>query len=421
MRKLEENILEVKFGEISLILLCRLQAQSSQPKRPYSGTATWKSQEGATAINYDQMKKEMEGGTPHHNVRPSSANRLPKTENRSTTSKNLAVASVLYICPCCPMTLPKSEMNDHLLECLKKELDSEPLMIAVTMIHSLNKGKTLVDGCIHILGQYLQNIIDHPGEEKYRKIRRGNKTFQKKVAPLIGVEDFLLKGVGFELMKLPQTIDGETSEHEFYVLNDAAASNTEQLTVAKQMLLEAEPLEITLDRNVRVFEPSSIAKKIELPSDFYSVTSAEIQKEQIQRTTEIEKSQQLRTKAMREADSNPKRNYPYTLLRIRFPDGILLQGTFSSGETLDSVRKFIQGHLHLDWMPFTLVDSIGKSFTDESATLQTLKLAPSALLNFLLDSSVGAEIASSSPDGKIKYLKDEYLMLIQHLDSPRSS
>ena len=45
------------------------------------------------------------------------------------------------------------------------------------------------------------------------------------------------------------------------------------------------------------------------------------------RTETVERNAELRTKAMREAEDQKRmRRYRYCLVRIRFPDGILLQG-----------------------------------------------------------------------------------------------
>jgi len=45
--------------------------------------------------------------------------------------------------------------------------------------------------------RYLDNIIEHPDEEKYRKIRKNNKVFCEKVAPAEGCEEFL-EACGFK-------------------------------------------------------------------------------------------------------------------------------------------------------------------------------------------------------------------------------
>ena len=46
------------------------------------------------------------------------------------------------------------------------------------------------------------------------------------------------------------------------------------------------------------------------------------------RTEEVEKNSQLRTRAMREAEKRPSKIYRFTLVRIRLPDGIILQGAY---------------------------------------------------------------------------------------------
>ncbi|CAI8058542.1 UBX domain-containing protein 6 [Geodia barretti] len=45
------------------------------------------------------------------------------------------------------------------------------------MIHTLCTDQNRRKNCIETLCKYLDNIIEHPGEQKYRKIRTGNKTF----------------------------------------------------------------------------------------------------------------------------------------------------------------------------------------------------------------------------------------------------
>lgn len=45
------------------------------------------------------------------------------------------------------------------------------------------------------------------------------------------------------------------------------------------------------------------------------------------RSTEVDRNSQLRTRAMRERDEkNTIRIYRFTLLRVKFPDGYVLQG-----------------------------------------------------------------------------------------------
>ena len=51
--------------------------------------------------------------------------------------------------------------------------------------------------CVDTLVKYLDNIINNPADEKYRKIRKSNKAFTERVASLEGT-DIYLSAVGFQ-------------------------------------------------------------------------------------------------------------------------------------------------------------------------------------------------------------------------------
>lgn len=136
----------------------------------------------------------------------------------------------------------------------------------------------------------------------------------------------------------------------------------QSLELHKQQLLNAEPVRALLARQRRLFRPSPLASQFQLPGDFFSLTAEEIKREQrlrcargivggrrgsltlpevpqpapthapqhtlsVPRSEAVERLSVLRTKAMREKDEQRDlRRYTYTLLRVRFPDGCLLQG-----------------------------------------------------------------------------------------------
>ena len=121
----------------------------------------------------------------------------------------------------------------------------------------------------------------------------------------------------------------------------------------------------------------------ELPADFFNLTKEEVcenfkrllnffnffetfqlKAEQQRRTEILEREGILRTKAMREKEeAKAKRRYKYCLIRVRFPDGWVLQGTFSVYETLSQVMELVTESLSSP-LPYILVDSA----TGESAT-----------------------------------------------------
>lgn len=114
---------------------------------------------------------------------------------------------------------------------------------------------------------------------------------------------------------------------EFYVLSEAALDQPQSLEQHKEQLLRAEPVRATLARQRLVFQPSPLASHFDLPADFFSLTAEELKREQRLRSEAVERLSVLRTKAMREREEQREmRKYTYTLLRVRFPDGCLLQG-----------------------------------------------------------------------------------------------
>ena len=385
-------------------IFLRLQQQQTKTKKPTSHTASWK--------HKTEIEKEL--------AQAAQQPQQPKQPTTIVKDHSLAVDGLFFTCPVYPACLPFDKIHEHVRQSLLKDLEDEPLMISVTLIHTLNRDKIKKEAAITILCKYIQNIIDHPGEEKYRKIRKGNKVFQEKVIPIVGVSEFLTKGVGFEIQSVPTSPTGAASaegiNEEFFVLNECAASNTELLETIKEMLVNAEGLEIVLDRNMRIFSPSSKATQIAVPDSFFSVKSDELKRMQAQLTETAEKSKEMRTKAMRDADSGPKKVYKYCIIRIRFPDGLLIQGTFKASEKLSDVKDFVKEQLALDWLPFDLVDSIGRPFsTETTASLSGLKLTPAAVLNFRLDQNVMDEISASSPGGRVVFLKNEVLALVTDL------
>lgn len=127
---------------------------------------------------------------------------------------------------------------------------------------------------------------------------------------------------------------------EFYVLSEAALAQPQSLERHKEQLLGAEPLRATLARQRRIFRPSALASQFDLPADFFSLTAEEVKREQRLRSEAVERLSVLRTKAMREKEEQREmRKYTYTLLRVRLPDGCLLQGARRLPRAPGSVGK----------------------------------------------------------------------------------
>lgn len=77
----------------------------------------------------------------------------------------------------------------------------------------------------------------------------------------------------------------------------------------------------------------SVAAKIELPDSFYKRSVDEVRRDAELRRKKFEESQLLIPKSLKEKQAKAaKRRYTRTIIRIQFPDGIVLQGVFAPWE-----------------------------------------------------------------------------------------
>lgn len=166
--------------------------------------------------------------------------------------------------------LPRTEWKAKIKEFLYDQLENERGLTSCLIILNCNT-KEKSSACIETLTKYLENIIQHPDEEKYRKIRRTNRIFSEKIQPVEGALDFLF-AAGFT----EQEIDGEP----FLIHSDESHSNgIEILNELLEALHHSEIIPLELDRNIQILLPSQ-TKKCELPSDFYRISLEELRREQ---------------------------------------------------------------------------------------------------------------------------------------------
>jgi len=314
------------------------------------------------------------------------------------------VNAILYKCPLIgDQVLPKDEMLKCIRTFLYSQLDEEPGLTSCLIIRTFNKDQEKVQLAIDTLCKYLDNILQNPAEEKYRKIRKSNKAFQERVASIEGTELFI-EACGFKT----ESID----DQEFWVYKNPqeASGDFETLEMLKEALVGAEPIRAELDRGLRVLLPSQLQKTIALPPDFFALSPEELKKEQQLKSELAERESMLRTKAMREREEmKERRKYRFALIRIRFPDGLVLQGTFSVYEKLRQVEDFVSEALEHP-LPFVLVDSASGQRLDEhsvkDSTLIDLGLIPASILNFSWHPEVADEIKQQLGSNTI-YLKDD--------------
>lgn len=352
-----------------------------------------------------QAKKELE----REEQAASAANKLRDTYSEKPLIEcEVAPAggsSVLYKCPLIgDQVLPKEEMRQAIKDFLYSQIEGEPGLTACLIIHTLNTDSEKVKICVETLCKYLDNIMQNPTEEKFRKIRQSNKAYQERIAVLEGTSLFL-QSAGF----MSQTLD----EQEFWVFPQN--SDLEGLQVLKEALLGAEPIRAELDRAIKVLMPRQAQTPISLPPDFFNLSPEELKREQQLKSELAERETMLRTKAMREREEmKERRKYRFCLIRVRFPDGLVLQGTFGVYEKFQNVEDFVSECLEHP-LPFILYDAAasGQAMDQECKenSLMELALVPTSILSFAWHPDVAEEVKSQLGPNAV-YLRDDITALI---------
>uniref|UniRef100_A0A8D2PPF3 UBX domain-containing protein 6 n=1 Tax=Zosterops lateralis melanops TaxID=1220523 RepID=A0A8D2PPF3_ZOSLA len=305
-----------------------------------------------------------------------------------------SVSGVYFTCPLTGAVVRKDQREKQLREAIQAYFSVDPVAASIMEIQTFNKDREKVRACVETMAKYLDNIYLHPEEEKYRKIKLQNKVFQERISCLEGTHKFF-QAVGFETKTLP--VPGQETTEDFYVLKEEMLGRLEELKEHKEQLLGSEPLRAQLHRQLTVFRPSPAAARFELPQDFFSLTAEELRREQRLRTEAVEKAAMLRTRAMREKEEQREmRKYNYTLLRVRFPDGYILQGTFYARESVSVLYNFVREALRDDWLPFELLGPGGLKLTDENLAFNECGLVPSALLSLAWDAAVMADVEAAA-------------------------
>lgn len=302
----------------------------------------------------------------------------------------------------------RDQMKSKIKEFLYSQLDcGERGLTAVLIIHTCNSPRERVATCVETLGKYIDNIVSNPTELKFRKIRKCNKAFQERVASLEGTAEFL-EGCGFQTRQL----EGQDGAMEEFWLFPEENSNIDLLSTMIDSLRGAEPVVAELDRATKIISPGEKIENKRLPQDFFSHSADEVKKEQERRSEVVEREGMLRTKVMREKEeAKSRRKYKFCLIRVRFPDGWVLQGTFSVMESLSAVSEFVGEHLETP-LPHQLADSVtGVRFVGDAleSSLLDLGLVPASLVNFCWDPEIEADLAASG--GTVGYLREDLTRL----------
>ncbi|KAF6029257.1 UBXN6 [Bugula neritina] len=352
-----------------------------------------------------QVKREMEDERRLREEVVSLSSR-PKEVHADSSHVTASCGGVFFTSHLLPGVMAsKQEVDEKIKAYLTEQLKEDAEMASALLIHTVNKDVEKVRVCIETLCRYIDNLLENPGVEKFRKIRCSNKAFQERVASVTGGTQFLLCA-GYEQARLPGP---NNAEEDFFIISEESSIDIEKLNLLKEVLINSEPIRAELWRAVRLFHcPTTYGSRFgELPDEFYAVSKEEIKREQQAKRDAVEKLGMLRTKAMRERDELKElRRYRYTLLRIRFPGDIYLQAIFKANEKLQDLLNFLKEYLLFDWIPFWILSPSGQKLTNEEKTLAELQLVPACVINFAYDK----ELFSEALQGKSSHVLQQSIL-----------
>lgn len=146
-----------------------------------------------------------------------------------------------------------------------------------------------------------------------------------------------------------------------------------------------EDASLNVQRNLRVWgvralQSAGRREAVELPDEFYEVTPDDLKAAQSTTQKRKQMDEQLMTRDMRERH---KKRYLATKLRVKMPDRIEIEGTFSVLETIGDVVQFVREQLRDANLPFYLFVTPPRTVLSEyqlDATLGELELVPAAVI-----------------------------------------
>lgn len=319
----------------------------------------------------------------------------------------------MFQCPVCSKWFnSEHEVSAHVENCLEnnptdeaeKNLleESEARNGLVNQLGIFLSGSPSI-GTFEILLKLLKNIVNDPRNEKFRRIRMSNPKIQETVGMAVGGVE-LLESVGFKfqaegqdvwgVMEMPSIEGLSVITHAIALLEPHVVSPISSSSVSsdrqKSATLEAKKI----DRQVRVFFSASenMAARIELPDSFYDLSVAEVRREAESRKKKIEDSQLLIPKSFREKQAkSARKRYKAAVIRIQFPDGVVLQGVFLPKEPTTALYEFVGSAIKEGCLEFELLTPalpkrrVIPRFAKTGERMPTLEdedLVPTALVKF---------------------------------------
>ena len=285
--------------------------------------------------------------------------------------------------------LKEKEEREKALAAEDEDPAMAPLNDAVARVAAHADAEASAGLLLRIVG----NALNNPGEPKYRRVRLANPKIAAAVLDVDGGVD-VLECAGF---RLAFEDDGGEGDPRVMVLDDAA--DPAPLSAAFRRLAKLAP-EVAArlaapaqrqpppppdpakppaaGRRARAFTPAEVcaAAVADLGDEYFQRTPEEIQAEVARKRAQRERDSVLTTRAWKdknrfgwEGDAGSREGGSFdagkpAVVRVRMPDGVVLQGDFGRREPAGAVREFVASALREPHRTFSL-SFLGKPVTED--------------------------------------------------------
>lgn len=186
------------------------------------------------------------------------------------------------------------------------------------------------------------------------------------------------------------------------------------------------------ERNALVFNQAGAQAlpRDELPDNFFDLTvqdAKNLLRDATRLLAELDEAPLL-TLAQRKLDEDKRilhhlHKYRKTVIRIQFPDQLVLQGLFGPLETVQTVKDFVKIYLADQNAQFILYTTPPRTVLDPAARLIDINLVPSAILHYSGESALKTELENKLTDPRaagIQAVKSRIAMTRQDLSDLES-
>lgn len=323
----------------------------------------------------------------------------PSTEERAPTNQQALLEKLEAKKPKKPP--PKVSLTEHLRRCeesrrnaplqfcqdvptpVKEEDDVEEDMNL--QISILISNPELSDGAVGLLRRVLRNLILSPNEVKYQKLKTTNAKVQEGLVRVPGAVEFLAL-CGFVEKEEQLVYEGASSmelpRKGLTLLNQHFPEEVKQANKPEVQRPETPPAVDVPKRERRtqllLMKP---AADTTVPDWFFERTGAEIKHEYFSMIRRREQDETFMSRDQREKLKQPAVQYEYAVVRVRLPEGVLLQGEFDAAEGIIRIHEWIAEQLRDMTRPFEIVLP-SRARLGLKGTVSDSQLMPASLLSF---------------------------------------